>query len=155
MSLIKDIRTICNNNTFHGRIVIILLYLERYFRIKFLFALFRRLVIQSTYNVVLNPKCFRSLDAIVSLKLPHPYFIVVHQETSIGNYCSIYQGVTIGSTEKKGEYHNLAYIGDNVLIGVKSTILGGVKIGNNAKIGAHALILKDINDGETALGLWK
>jgi serine O-acetyltransferase len=129
--------------------------MERYFRFKFLFSLFRRLFIQCSYNVVLNPDSFRSINAIVSLKLPHPYFIVIHKEVSIGDNCRIYQGVTIGSTEKQGEHHNLAYIGDNVLIGVKSTILGGVKIGNNAKIGAHALVLKDVEEGKTAVGLWK
>lgn len=155
MSFFKDIRTICNNNTFHGWVVIVPLYLERFFRIKFLFSFFRRLVIQSTYNVVLNPDSFRFLEAIVTLKLPHPYFIVIHKETSIGEHCTIYQGVTIGSTEKEGEYHNLAYIGNNVLIGVKSTISGGVKIGDNAKIGAHSLVLKDVEDGKTAVGLWK
>lgn len=155
MSFVKDIRTICKNNTFHSRVVIVLLYLERFFRIKFLFSLFRRLVIQSTYNVVIHPDSFRTLNAIVTLILPHPYFIVIHKETSIGEHCAIYQGVTIGSTEKEGEFHNLAYIGDNALIGVKSTILGGVKIGNNAKIGAHALVLKDVEDGKTVVGLWK
>jgi len=155
MSFINDICKICSNNTFHGRIIIVSLYMERYFRFKFLFSLFRRLFIQCSYNVVLNPDSFRSINAIVSLKLPHPYFIVIHKEVSIGDNCHIYQGVTIGSTEKQGEHHNLAYIGDNVLIGVKSTILGGVKIGNNAKIGAHALVLKDVEEGKTAVGLWK
>ena len=155
MSFVKDIRTICHNNTFHGRVIIVLLYLERFLRFKFLYTLFRRLVIQCTYNVVIHPDSFRTLNAIVTLKLQHPYFIVIHKKTSIGEHCSIYQGVTIGSTEKEGEYHNLAYIGDNVFIGVKSTILGNVKIGNNAKIGAHALVLKDVEDGKTAVGWWK
>jgi serine O-acetyltransferase len=115
----------------------------------------RKLIIQCGYLCEIHPDSFRTLNAIVTLNLPHPYFIVIHKETSIGEHCAIYQGVTIGSTEKAGEVHNLAYIGDNVLIGVKSTILGGVKIGNNAKIGAHALVLKDVEDGKTAVGLWK
>ena len=110
---------------------------------------------QRIYHCVIHPNSFRTLNAIVTLKLPHPYFIVIHKETSIGEHCSIYQGVTIGSTEKEGEFHNLVYIGDNFLIGVKSTILGGVKIGSNAKIGAHALVLKDVEAGKTVVGLWK
>lgn len=110
---------------------------------------------QRIYHCVIHPNSFRSLKAIVTLSIPHPYFIILHKETSLGENCKIYQGVTIGSTEKEGEFHRLVYIGDNVLIGVKSTILGGVRIGNNVKIGAHALVLKDIEDGKTAVGLWK
>lgn len=41
------------------------------------------------------------------------------------------------------------------MIGVKSTILGGVKIGDNVKIGVHALVLKDIEAEKTVVGLWK
>ena len=80
---------------------------------------------------------------------------MIHKEVSIGDNCKIYQGVTIGSTEKEGELHKLAYIGNNVMISVKSTILGGVKVGDNVKIGAHALVLKDIEAGKTVVGLWK
>lgn len=80
---------------------------------------------------------------------------MIHKETSIGENAKIYQGVTIGSTEKEGEFHNLAYIGNDVMIGVKSTILGGVKIGDKVRIGAHALVLNDVEKGNTVVGLWK
>lgn len=157
MSFFKDLAYIHRHNTFHSRVVIKTLYLEKKIIKPFSFfvSIYRRLFIQCTYNCVIHPDSFRTSNAIVTLNLPHPYFIVIHKETSIGEHCSIYQGVTIGSTEKEGEFHNLAYIGDNVLIGVKSTILGGVKIGNNAKIGAHTLVLKDVEESETAVGLWK
>ena len=153
--ILKDLKYIIKHSTYHSRIVKTLLYLEKICRIKFFFKVLRKLIIQCGYLCEIHPDSFRTSNAIVTLKLPHPYFIVIHKETSIGEHCSIYQGVTIGSTEKEGEFHNLAYIGDNVLIGVKSTILGGVKIGNNAKIGAHTLVLKDVEESETAVGLWK
>ena len=136
--MFNDLKYIILNSTFHSRIIKTLLYLEKRCRIKLFFKVLRKLIIQCGYLCKIHPNSFRTLNAIVTLKLPHPYFIVIHKETSIGEHCSIYQGVTIDSTEKEGEYHNLAYIGDNVMIGVKSTILGNVKIGNNAKIGAHA-----------------
>lgn len=151
----KDLKYIIKHSSFHSRIIKTLLYLEKRCRIKLFFKILRKLIIQCGYLCEIHPDSFRTLNAIVTLKMPHPYFIVIHKETSIGEHCKIYQGVTIGSTEKEGEYHNLAYIGDNVLIGVKSTILGDVRIGNNVKIGAHALVLKDVDDGKTVVGLWK
>lgn len=157
MSLFKDLAYIHRHNTFHGRVVIMSLYLEKRFVRPFstLISIYRRLFIQCTYNCVIHPDSFRSLSSIITLSLPHPYFIVIHKETSIGENAKIYQGVTIGSTEKEGEFHNLAYIGNNVMIGVKSTILGGVKIGDKVRIGAHALVLNDVEKGNTVVGLWK
>ena len=125
MAFLKDIAYIHRHNTFHSRLVVMVLYLEKksWRPFSFLISIYRRFFIQCTYNCVIHPDSFRSLKAIVTLSIPHPYFIVIHKETSLGEYCKIYQGVTIGSTEKEGEFHRLAYIGDNVLIGVKSTIL--------------------------------
>ena len=157
MSFFKDLAYIHRHNTFHSRVVIMALYLEKKFISPFSFfiSIYRRLFIQCTYNCVIHPDSFRTLNSIVTLTMPHPYFIVIHKEVSIGDNCKIYQGVTIGSTEKEGELHKLAYIGNNVMISVKSTILGGVKVGDNVKIGAHALVLKDIEAGKTVVGLWK
>lgn len=157
MAFFRDIAYIHRHNTFHGCIIVTTLYLEKRFckPFSFLISLYRRLFIQCTYNCVINPNSFRSLKAIVTLSIPHPYFIVIHKETSLGENCKIYQGVTIGSTEREGEFHNLAYIGDNVMIGVKSTILGGVKIGDGVKIGAHALVLNNVAEGCTVVGVWK
>lgn len=153
--MFKDLLHIFRHSSFHERIIKSILYLEKSARIKLFYKILRKLVNQRIYHCEIHPDSFRSLEAIITLSLPHPYFIVIHRKVSIGINCRIFQGVTIGSTEKLGEELDLAYIGDNVMIGVKSTILGSVKIGNNVRIGAHTLVLNDVEEGKTAVGLWK
>lgn len=153
--MIRDIIKIIKTSTFHERIIKINLYMEKSARIKFPFKVLRKIINQCTYHCEIHPDSFRTLNAIVTLSLPHPYFIVIHKECSLGEHVRIYQGVTIGSTEKTGELHKLAYVGDNVMLSVKCTLLGGIKIGDNAKIGAHALILNDVAPNTTVVGLWK
>lgn len=82
-------------------------------------------------------------------KLPHGLNgIIIHPRVKIGKNCTIYQQVTIG----KGT-HNPATIGDNCIIGAGAKIIGDVKIGNNVTIGANCVVIKDIPDNCTAVGV--
>lgn len=76
--------------------------------------------------------------------------VMIHKDAVIGKNCIILQCVTIGG---RNGYNELPKIGDNVLIGCGAKILGPVKIGNNAKIGANAVVISDIPDNATAVGL--
>lgn len=71
---------------------------------------------------------------------PYPVGIVISPSAIIGKNCTIYQNVTIG--QKNGK--NAAIIGDNVLICANACILGNIKIGDNAIIGAGAVVIKDV-----------
>lgn len=82
------------------------------------------------------------------LSMPHPIGIVIGKEVKIGEFCTIYQGVTIG--KRNGEYPK---IGDNVCIYPNSTIVGGVTIGNNVIIGAGSVVLKNVYDNEIIAGV--
>lgn len=82
------------------------------------------------------------------LFFPHFSCIVVSADSNIGENCTIYQGVTIGSIRGKGN----PYIGDNVVLCAHCAILGDVRIGNNVMIGAHAVVTKDIPDGAVVIG---
>lgn len=74
---------------------------------------------------------------------------VIHSNAIIGENCKIQQNVTIGG---RGQ-HGRPTIGNNVFIGAGSTIIGGIKIGDNATIGAMTLVLKDVDENETVVGI--
>lgn len=86
------------------------------------------------------------------LYIGHIGVIRIHPKTKIGKNLSIGQCVTIG---EKGPGHGAEapIIGDNVYIGVGAKVLGGIKIGNNVKIGANAVVISDIPDNATAVGI--
>ena len=80
------------------------------------------------------------------LYMPHTNGIVINADAQIGCNCEIFQQVTIG--EAKGRCPE---IGDGVSIGPGAKILGPIKIGNGARIGANALVVRDVPPGATVL----
>lgn len=87
-----------------------------------------------------------------NLKLPHPLGIVIGEGVVIGDNVKLWQRVTIGSHGRKGEGMAYPVIGDHVRVFVGSTIIGGVKVGNHSTIGAHSLVLSDVEPGKTVAG---
>jgi serine O-acetyltransferase len=83
------------------------------------------------------------------LLLPHPTGVVIHKNAIIGANCMIMQQVTVGQTAKDG----VPRIGRNVYIGAGAKILGPVTLGNNVNVGANAVVLRDVPDGCTAVGV--
>ena len=81
--------------------------------------------------------------------LPHPNGIVIHPEAVIGFNCLFFQQVTIGMGSKPG----LPILGGDVEVGAGAKILGGIRIGDHVKIGANAVVLTDVPDGATAVGI--
>ncbi len=86
------------------------------------------------------------------LYLPHPNGIVIGEHVCIGRNCIIHQGVTLGA---RGEDHELAnpIVGHEVEIGTGAKILGHVKIGDYARIGANAVVLHDVPEYGIAVGI--
>lgn len=78
--------------------------------------------------------------------------IVIGETAIIGDDVTIYHGVTLGgvSTAKKKRHPT---IGNNVMIGCCSIILGDIKIGNNSKIGANSVVLKNVKSNTTVVGI--
>lgn len=88
------------------------------------------------------------------LFIDHGFGVVIGETSIIGDDVTIYHGVTLGATGKeKGKRH--PNIGNNVVIGCDTKILGNINVGNNVKIGAGSIILKDIPDNKTICGLYK
>ena len=86
------------------------------------------------------------------LFIDHGMGIVIGETTIIGDYCTIYHGVTLGGTGKdKRKRHPT--IGNNVMIGCGAKVLGPITIGSNVKIGANAVILKEVPDDTTVVGI--
>lgn len=86
------------------------------------------------------------------LFIDHGMGIVIGETTIIGNNCTIYHGVTLGGTGKdKIKRHPT--LKDNVLVGCGSKVLGNITIGENVKIGANSVVLKDIYDNKTVVGI--
>lgn len=80
------------------------------------------------------------------VKIAHGMGIVLHQNAVIGERTIIYQNVTVGNA-------NGPKIGTDCILGAGSVILGDIKIGNHVKIGANAVVLTDIPDNCTAVGI--
>ena len=86
-----------------------------------------------------------------TLFIDHGAGIVIGETAIIGNKVTIYHGVTLGGTGKEtGKRHPT--IGDGVVIGAGAKLLGSIEIGNNVKIGANSVVLKNIPDGCTVVG---
>ncbi len=86
------------------------------------------------------------------LLIDHGMAVVIGETAVIGDDCTIYQGVTLGGTGKHtGKRHPT--IGNNVMIGSGAKVLGPFSVGDNAKIAAGAVVLKEIPSDATAVGV--
>jgi serine O-acetyltransferase len=86
------------------------------------------------------------------LVIDHGTGVVIGETTEIGDNCTLYQGVTLGGTGKDvGKRHPT--LGDNVLVGAGAKVLGLIMIESNSKIAANAVVLKDIPENSTAVGI--
>jgi len=84
--------------------------------------------------------------------IDHGMGVVIGETCEIGDNVLIYQGVTLGGTGKdSGKRHPT--IGNNVLIGSGVKVLGPIKVGNNVRIGSGSVVLKDVPDDVTAVGV--
>lgn len=87
-----------------------------------------------------------------NLFIDHGMGVVIGQTAEIGDNVIIFHGVTLGGTGKeKGKRHPT--IGNNVMIGAGAKILGNIRIGDNCKIGANAVVVKDIDNNKTVVGI--
>ena len=86
------------------------------------------------------------------LFIDHGMGVVIGETAEIGDNVTLYHGVTLGGTGKdKGKRHPT--IGNNVVVGAGAKVLGPINIGNDAKIGANSVVLKDVPAGATAVGI--
>ncbi len=86
------------------------------------------------------------------LVIDHGMGIVIGETCEIGDDCLLYQGVTLGGTGKdQGKRHPT--LGDNVMVGSGARVLGPFKVGDNARIAAGAVVLREVPPNCTAVGV--
>src|SRR5438067_13645850 len=81
--------------------------------------------------------------------------VVIGETAEIGDDCTLYDGVTLGGTRPSREQQSQKRhptIGDHVIIGAGAKVLGPFKVGDGARIGAAAVVLKEVPDGATMVG---
>ncbi len=84
--------------------------------------------------------------------IDHGSGVVVGETAEIGDGCTIYQGVTLGGTSlSHGKRHPT--LGKNVTIGVNSSVLGAILLGDNAKVGGGSVVVKDVPANATVVGV--
>ena len=86
------------------------------------------------------------------LFIDHGMGIVIGETAVIGDNCTIYHGVTLGGTGKgKGKRHPT--IGNNVLIGAGAKLLGPFRVGDNVMVGSNAVVLSEVPNNATVVGI--
>ncbi len=86
------------------------------------------------------------------LVMDHGMGIVIGETAEVGDDCLIYHGVTLGGTGKEGGKRHPT-IGNNVMIACGAKVLGPFRVGDNARIAANAVVLQEVPDDATAVGI--
>ncbi|MDH5670020.1 MAG: serine O-acetyltransferase [Nitrospira sp.] len=84
--------------------------------------------------------------------IDHGMGVVIGETAEIGDYVTLFQGVTLGGTGKeRGKRHPT--LGNHVVVGAGAKILGGINIGDNVKVGANSVVLKNVPPNSTVIGV--
>lgn len=107
----------------------------------------RRLIrnkLETHHGMIIDHRCTIGKH----FRAEHPIGIVIGSGAVLGNFCKLYQNVTIG--QKEGKFPK---IGDDVTIYAGACIIGDITIGNNAVIGANAVVINDVPENSIAVGV--
>jgi len=84
--------------------------------------------------------------------IDHGMGVVIGETAEVGDGCTIYQGVTLGGTSLARGAKRHPTLGRGVIVGANSQVLGGFTVGDNARVGSNAVVLKPVPPGATAVG---
>jgi serine O-acetyltransferase len=86
------------------------------------------------------------------LFIDHGFGVVIGETAEIGDDVLLYQGVTLGGTGgERGKRHPT--VGNRVVVGTGAAILGNIKLGDNSKVGAGAVVVHSVPEGATVVGI--
>ena len=94
----------------------------------------------------------RNADFGPGLVFMHPIGVVINGGVKGGKNIVIESGVVIGAA-RNGIPAKVPVLGDDIFIGAGAKVLGGIRIGNNVRIGANAVVVHDVPDGATVVGI--
>lgn len=84
--------------------------------------------------------------------IDHGFGVVIGETAEVGDDCTVYQGVTLGGTSLNKGAKRHPTLGRGVIIGAGAQVLGGFTVGDGAKIGSNAVVVKEVPPGATAVG---
>lgn len=84
--------------------------------------------------------------------IDHGMGVVIGETAEVGDGCTIYQGVTLGGTSLTRGAKRHPTLGRDVIVGAYSQVLGGFTVGDGARVGSNAVVLKPVPPGATAVG---
>jgi serine O-acetyltransferase len=112
------------------------------------FALYLQSQSSRIFGVDINPAARMG----VGIMLDHGTGIVIGETATVGDNCSLLQGVTLGGTGKEtGDRH--PKIGHSVMIGAGAKVLGNIRVGNCSKVASGSVVLKDVPPNTTVAGV--
>lgn len=85
--------------------------------------------------------------------IDHGMGVVIGETAEIGDGCTIYQGVTLGGTSLYKGTKRHPTLGRNVVVSAGAKVLGGFTVGDGAKVGSNAVVIKPVPAGATAVGI--
>lgn len=84
--------------------------------------------------------------------IDHGMGVVIGETAEVGDDCTIYQGVTLGGTSLSKGAKRHPTLGRGVIVGANAQVLGGFTVGDGARIGSNAVVVKEVPPGATAVG---
>src|SRR5947207_5740785 len=87
------------------------------------------------------------------LFIDHGMGVVIGETAEIGDDCTLYQGVTLGGTSLERGQKRHPTLGNGVIVSSGAQVLGPFRVGDGARIGAQAVVLKEVPDGATMVGI--
>jgi serine O-acetyltransferase len=87
------------------------------------------------------------------LFIDHGMGVVIGETAEIGDDCTLYQGVTLGGTSLTPGEKRHPTLGNNVIVSSGAQVLGPFRVGDGARIGAQAVVLSEVPDGATMVGI--
>src|SRR5882724_4682042 len=87
------------------------------------------------------------------LFIDHGMGVVIGETAEIGDDCTLYQGVTLGGTSLERGQKRHPTLGNGVIVSVHAQVLGPFRVGDGARIGAQAVVLSEVPEGATMVGI--
>ncbi len=87
------------------------------------------------------------------LFIDHGMGVVIGETAEIGDDCTLYQGVTLGGTSLERGHKRHPTLGNGVIVSVHAQVLGPFRVGDGARIGAQAVVLSEVPEGATMVGI--
>jgi serine O-acetyltransferase len=162
-TILKDLRRYSEINSFRsnlktiiisfGFLAVVIFRIQSYFFKKGLILL--SYLIHHVNCIVTGADILPGCTIGPGLRIDHPTGIVIGAGVKIGDNCTILQGVTLGvkNVNPVKNDHQYPEIGDDVVLGPKSSIFGGVKIGSGTFVGAHAVVIASAPEGSLLIGI--